>query len=404
MARMMHDGPAIGAACGALLYAGSRPLHSPHGDFMLHCFQNLATRAAVLVAVAGSPAGGAPLLARVHSSCVTSEAYGSCDCDCATQLDAAFARVAAAGRGMIVYLMQEGRGAGFASKVRDRMLVQASGGRLTTFDAYAQMGLGDDHRTYDEVVLARRLLGVEAPFVLLTNNPEKRRALEAAGVPIASTSPLRSDASPFAAQYLRAKRRAGHRLGRVDGDACASALPEPVEAFEPVPVPEIAGVVHLASYLLPLGTGAGDPVWLRLHAYFDLAAACERVILTYGTPGADVPLVRVQRERLVARLPGRSSHRARWQATVQRFVRHGAGVAAVLPDDAWTSLTDDGGSAPALPASVAALVARHLGGRRARLLLARDEAAADAGLCRTLKSAGVDTVPSAWLEVAGTPG
>jgi GTP cyclohydrolase II len=307
---------------------------------------------------------------------------------------------------MIVYLMQEGRGAGFGAKARDRMLVQASGGRLTTFDAYAQMGLGDDHRTYEEVVCARRLLGVEAPFTLLTNNPEKMRALEAAGVPIAATEPLRSDASPFAAQYLHAKRRAGHRLGPVDGDGCATALPEPVEAFAPTPVPEIAGVVHLASYLLPLGaavTGTSDPVWLRLHAYYDLAAAHERVILTYGTPGTAVPLVRVQRERLVDRLPRRSASPlgARWQETVRRFLRHGAGVAAVVSDDAWTSLADDGGSPPVLPPSVAALMARHLAGRRARLLVARDEASGEAALHRTLKSAGVDTVPSAWLADGG---
>jgi len=341
------SGAAVGTVHGTLLYAGGRPLDTLHGGFTLHGFQSLATRATVLVAATGDVGGPEPVLARVHSSCVTSEAYGSCDCDCATQLDAAFARIAAAGRGMIVYLMQEGRGAGFSAKVRDRMLVQASGGRMTTFDAYAQMGLGDDHRTYDEVVHARALLGVAAPFTLLTNNPEKLRALEAAGVPVAGAAPLRCDASPFAAAYLRAKRRAGHRLGRVDDAGSASTLPEAVEAFAPAPLADIAGVVRLASYLLPLGpwvVGAGEgPVWLWVHAYFDLAAGCERVILEHGRPNGEPPLVRVQRERLVDRLPLRhpSPDRRHWRATVRAFVRHGAGIAAVMSDDARAALGDE---------------------------------------------------------------
>jgi len=423
--------PAVGAVHGTLLYAGGRLLDTRHGGFTLHGFQNLATRATVLVAAAGDLAGAAPVLARVHSSCVTSEAYGSCDCDCATQLDAAFARIAAAGRGVVVYLMQEGRGAGFSAKVRDRMLVQASGGRMTTFDAYAQMGLGDDHRTYDEVVQVRALLGVAAPFTLLTNNPEKLRALEAAGVPVAGAAPLRSEASPFAAAYLRAKRRAGHRLGRVDDAGAASALPEPVVAFAPARVPELDGIVRLASYLLPLGpwvAGAGEgPVWLRVHAYFDLAAGCERVILEHrAPPGApphdsshELPLIRVQRERLVDRLPLRcpSPDRRHWQASVRAFVRHGAGIAAVLSDDARAALGDettaggdeggaserDAGPPPSrqLPARVAALIARHLAGRQGRLLVAADEASGEGALSAALARGGAHLAPSCRLDDAG---
>jgi len=87
---------------------------------------NLLTRNPVLAVARGDLRAPEPLLARVHSSCVTSESYGSRDCDCAEQLDAALAHVARAGRGVVFYLMQEGRGAGFTAKARDRMIVQAS--------------------------------------------------------------------------------------------------------------------------------------------------------------------------------------------------------------------------------------------------------------------------------------
>ncbi len=78
----------------------------------MHVFRNLHTRAYALAICRGDIRTSAPLLARVHSACVTSEAFGGCDCDCAEQLEQALARIAEAGRGVVFYLMQEGRGAG----------------------------------------------------------------------------------------------------------------------------------------------------------------------------------------------------------------------------------------------------------------------------------------------------
>jgi len=122
---------------GTLLAVDARPLSTPHGRFRAHRFHDLATERPVLALAYGTITGREPVLARVHSSCVTSEVYGACDCDCAEQLDAALAHVARRGRGVLFYLMQEGRGAGFVAKALDRMLVQASGHRLTTFDAWS---------------------------------------------------------------------------------------------------------------------------------------------------------------------------------------------------------------------------------------------------------------------------
>ncbi len=148
---------------------------------MLHVFRDLVVGRVAMVLSRGALAARSPLLARVHSSCLTSECLMGCDCDCAGQLEDALERIAARGRGAIVYLMQEGRGAGLSAKARDRMLVQASGSRLTTFDAYERMGLPPDLRRYDAVASMLAMLDVRGPLRLLTNNPEKLGAVARGG-------------------------------------------------------------------------------------------------------------------------------------------------------------------------------------------------------------------------------
>ncbi len=358
------------AIAGTVLYVGARPLATRHGDFTLHVGHDLTRRTYMMVLARGDVASPAPLLARVHSSCVTSEAYGGCDCDCSEQLDAALAAIAAVGRGAVFYLDQEGRGAGFAAKVRDRMLVQASGGRLGTFEAYAQMGLAADLRAYDAVAAARTLLGITAPLTLLTNNPDKQGALVAAGVPLAGTTPLELAASPFNRHYLAAKAEAGHRLTKLAGGREAEP-PEPVEIVEPHALEGAPHLVHLGTYWLPVrGDDRGRPAphWFRLHAYADLASGHERVALTYGDPAAAVPLVRVQREALLERFSGPEPgvEKRRWAASIAAFAAAGAGVAVMVADDGasalparpWAARGADGDEATTL-----ALLAVHLAGR-----------------------------------------
>ncbi len=120
---------------GSLLRLETRALETRHGPFEAVVFRNLGSHRLAIVLLRGDVSGSEPLLARVHSSCVTSEALGARDCDCADQLDGALAAIAVEGRGALFYLLQEGRGAGLTAKSRDRMLVQASRHRLTTFEA-----------------------------------------------------------------------------------------------------------------------------------------------------------------------------------------------------------------------------------------------------------------------------
>jgi 3,4-dihydroxy 2-butanone 4-phosphate synthase / GTP cyclohydrolase II len=409
----------VHAIAGTLLHAGTRPIATRHGTFTLHVLQDLTRRTYAMVMALGDVTSAPPLLARVHSSCVTSEGYGGCDCDCAEQLDAALAAIAAAGRGAVFYLDQEGRGAGFAAKVRDRMLVQASRNRLSTFEAYAEMGLAADLRAYDGVAAARRVLGITAPLTLLTNNPEKLATLTALGVPLAGSRGLALAASSFNQHYLAAKAAAGHALEVANG--AEAEPPEPVEAVMPRPVAGAPHLVGLGTYWLPVRDAlaarsdsdalaapsdsdasaapsasaavAARPHWFRLHAYADLASGRERVVLAYGDEAARAPLIRVQREAVVERFPWRERgvEKARWAAAVQAFVARGAGVAVMIGDEGCAAILSAGDAVQiGGDATTVALLAHHIGSGEAVPLLDGPSArGVETERARALAAAGV---------------
>lgn len=358
--------------CGTLLHLGSQPAEMVHGTFHIETFLNLSSRSLVLALCHGELSGEAPLLARVHSSCMTSETFGGCDCDCAGQLDAALEAIAAAGRGVVFYLLQEGRGAGFVAKARDRMMVQASRDRVTTFDAYARMGLGRDYRRYDEVGFAAAALGITAPLTLMTNNPDKVAALRRANVATDAIRPLERAASPFNLHYLSAKSRSGHVLSDpVQQPIAAAALPEHVDYFDPHPLRERPRFVRVASYLLPIrALPPGHGVhWFRLHAFFDLAIHRERVVFTYRRDASATPLLRVQRESLIARFPLRDGSAHVWRNAVERIVQRGAGCALfVAHDDPAAGDAARSAAVVAEDDDLAWLLAQQVPGRRAEFL------------------------------------
>ncbi|MCA9509288.1 MAG: GTP cyclohydrolase II, partial [Myxococcales bacterium] len=265
---------------GSLLALGATRRATAHGPFDVAEFRNVATHRSAFALVRGDVRGDAPVLCRVHSSCVTSEFLGACDCDCAGQLEAALAAIDGEGRGVLFYLAQEGRGAGIVAKARDRMIVQASRHRTTTFEAYERMGLHPDARRYGEVADACALLGVEAPLVVLSNNPGKVSALEREKLRVAEMRPLARDASPFNAHYLEAKRASGHVLGTARADA--AELPRAVACTTPRPLHGLPDVLHVATYLLPVGGSIDAPVWVELDAFVDLASRAERIALRGG--------------------------------------------------------------------------------------------------------------------------
>jgi GTP cyclohydrolase II len=156
----------------------------------------------------GEPGGGPPLV-RLHSECLTGDVLGSLKCDCGPQLRDALAAIGASGWGILLYLRQEGRGIGLINKLRAYAL-QDEG--FDTVDANLRLGFADDER--DFTVAARMLAALGQDRVrLLSNNPRKAAALEAAGVAVEERVPLRSGLNPHNRDYLETKRRrSGHQL------------------------------------------------------------------------------------------------------------------------------------------------------------------------------------------------
>ncbi|MGH7280700.1 MAG: GTP cyclohydrolase II, partial [Polyangiaceae bacterium] len=153
--------------------------------------------------------GARALPVRVHSECMTSEVFGSLKCDCKAQLEWAMAEIARQGAGAILYLRQEGRGIGLANKIRAYEL-QARG--HDTVDANRMLGLPDDARNYDVAASMLDYLGVES-IRLMTNNPEKVRAMRALGVQVDDRIPIVVEPNTFSAGYLETKRlRMAHDL------------------------------------------------------------------------------------------------------------------------------------------------------------------------------------------------
>jgi GTP cyclohydrolase II len=156
--------------------------------------------------VMGDVTGG-EVLTRVHSSCFTGEVLGSLRCDCRAQLDAALARIGKDGRGVLVYLVQEGRGIGLGNKVRAYELQDAG---ADTVDANLALGFDADLRSYDLAAGILRDLGVSS-VRLMTNNPQKIAGLEQAGVVVASQESHWVETTEHSEGYLATKKaKLGH--------------------------------------------------------------------------------------------------------------------------------------------------------------------------------------------------
>ncbi len=148
-------------------------------------------------------------LVRLHSECLTGDALGSLRCDCGPQLKEAMRRIAAEGRGAILYLRQEGRGIGLGNKIRAYALQDAG---ADTVEANHQLGFEDDARDYALAVSLLKEMGI-CRLRLLTNNPRKVASLESHGIEIVDRIPLRAGENPHNAGYLETKRqRLGHLL------------------------------------------------------------------------------------------------------------------------------------------------------------------------------------------------
>ena len=187
-------------------------LPTEHGDFRVFAFESIIDRETHVALVKGEIGNGENVLVRVHSRCLTGDVFHSARCDCGAQLDAAMERISAEGRGVLLYLNQEGRGIGLANKIRAYEL-QDQG--LDTVEANERLGFKADQRDYGIGVQILKDLGVGS-MRLLSNNPRKLVGIEGYQLSVAEWIPLEIPASDATRRYLTTKKnKLGHKLTSV---------------------------------------------------------------------------------------------------------------------------------------------------------------------------------------------
>jgi 3,4-dihydroxy 2-butanone 4-phosphate synthase / GTP cyclohydrolase II len=190
----------------------SAALPTVHGDFRVLAYESGIDGETHVALVMGDIADGERVIVRVHSKCLTGDVFHSARCDCGAQLDAAMERIAQEGRGVLLYLNQEGRGIGLANKIRAYEL-QDQG--LDTVEANERLGFKADQRDYGIGVQILKDLGVRS-MRLLSNNPRKLVGLEGYGLSVAEWIPLEIPASEHTRRYLTTKKeKLGHKLRTV---------------------------------------------------------------------------------------------------------------------------------------------------------------------------------------------
>ena len=188
-----------------------------HGEFKLYAYESTDTDGEIVEAdkthialTKGDVAEATPVLVRVHSQCLTGDVFGSLRCDCGEQLKIALQTIEKEGRGVVVYMRQEGRGMGLKGKIRAYQLQDSDG--LDTVEANEHLGFPADLRDYGIGAQILADLGVRK-MRLMTNNPQKVKGLDGYGLEIVERVPLQTKPNPFNCRYLQTKRsKLGHLL------------------------------------------------------------------------------------------------------------------------------------------------------------------------------------------------
>jgi 3,4-dihydroxy 2-butanone 4-phosphate synthase/GTP cyclohydrolase II len=197
---------------GLVRRVASAALPTAHGAFRVFAYESVIDRETHVALVKGDIGEGESVLVRVHSRCLTGDVFHSARCDCGPQLDAAMQRIAAEGRGILLYLNQEGRGIGLANKIRAYEL-QDEG--FDTVEANERLGFKADQRDYGTGAQILRDLGVRS-MRLLSNNPRKLVGLEGYQLSVVDWIPLEIPASEHTRRYLKTKKdKLGHKLTSV---------------------------------------------------------------------------------------------------------------------------------------------------------------------------------------------
>ncbi|MCI7576367.1 MAG: bifunctional 3,4-dihydroxy-2-butanone-4-phosphate synthase/GTP cyclohydrolase II [Bacteroidales bacterium] len=181
-------------------------LPTAYGDFMLTPFRQLSNGLEHIALVKGEWEKDEPILCRVHSSCMTGDIFGSMRCECGEQLHKAMQMIEKEGKGIIVYMNQEGRGIGLMNKIRAYKLQEQG---EDTVEANVHLGFEPDERDYGVGAQILRQMGAQQ-LRLMTNNPVKRVGLESYGIHIVENIPLEIQPNPYNERYMRTKKEKMH--------------------------------------------------------------------------------------------------------------------------------------------------------------------------------------------------
>jgi 3,4-dihydroxy 2-butanone 4-phosphate synthase/GTP cyclohydrolase II len=184
-------------------------LPTPFGNFRVIAYKSSTDPAEHLALVMGDVATDEPVLVRVHSQCLTGDVFHSLRCDCGEQIEMSMKRIAEEGRGVVLYMRQEGRGIGIHNKIKAYAL-QDNG--MDTVEANLSLGFKADHRDYGVGAQILADLGIHS-MRLMTNNPKKISGLESYGLKIVEQLPITTEPNPYNRRYLRTKqKKMGHLL------------------------------------------------------------------------------------------------------------------------------------------------------------------------------------------------
>lgn len=356
------------------LFIGEKDIETKYGVFKAKTYQSLVSSKLYVVALCYGNINHNELYTRIHSSCVTSETLCGMDCDCVEQLNGALKKISEVGNGILFYLIQEGRGAGYVAKSRDRMIVQHSKDTKTTFEAYKSMGIQNDLRDYNIIGDICYLMGINPQWVLLSNNPDKLDGMKKIGMNVVRMENLEYNPGPFNYYYLRSKQKYGHQLEKIDNFDYGFLLnKKPVEPFEPFALEDNKRFIYCASYYLPIKSGKllimdkteyennreklgqhmmeevrgvcmvdleeevklVKPYWFRVHMYYDVVSSNDYVILEYREDyGKKVPVVRIHSESIFSRFPLQNGrYKDMYKKSVEQIVRNGYGYIGLFYQD-----------------------------------------------------------------------
>ncbi len=186
-------------------------LPTKFGDFTIIAYQSELSEKTNVALVKGTWKEGEEVLVRMHSECLTGDAFFSLRCDCGPQLEAAMKRISDEGRGAVVYLRQEGRGIGLLHKIK---AYELQDGGMDTVEANEALGFKPDERDYGIGAQILRDLGISKAR-LLTNNPKKLHALSGFGIEITGSESIEIAPNKINRRYLKTKKKDGHRLKKV---------------------------------------------------------------------------------------------------------------------------------------------------------------------------------------------